>query len=238
MQKVEKTGITPKLRSLAALDAIPEAIGRCVETNRPAHAQPYGALLSKPERAPAALAAFSLLGYVAETSANLGCPLIITSNMAETLPIVYDQLQTAYIKSGHPEIEPDLRFITSQQYAAAMGVIGIFNREKIGASFLFGSFGGDVLILAESAHNVGAMLISGTQIHFQIPVMVVASDYSLIGEELFAAGAIITGDPNQLGSIVAQDITKILLIALAIGGTILHTLGFDLISFLNNLAVV
>ncbi len=41
-----------------------------------------------------------------------------------------------------------------------------------------------------------------------MPFFVAASDYCLIGEELFAAAAYLSKDQVQLGSILGQDVSK------------------------------
>jgi hypothetical protein len=51
----------------------------------------------------------------------------------------------------------------------------------------------------------------------------------LIGEEIFAAGAYVSGDPVQLGTISGTDITKLLLIALLIIGVAAISVGSDII---------
>ena len=52
----------------------------------------------------------------------------------------------------------------------------------------------------------------------QIPFFVVACDYTLIGEELYAASAYLGREPILLGTLKAQDYTKaIFLILMGIG---------------------
>jgi hypothetical protein len=55
----------------------------------------------------------------------------------------------------------------------------------------------------------------------------VACDYTLIGEELYAAGASLSGDPVQIGSIRGQDIAKAVFIVIIIVGVVLKLLGID-----------
>jgi len=64
---------------------------------------------------------------------------------------------------------------------------------------------------------------------YQIPFFAALCDYVLIGEELFAAGAYVSGDPQQVGSIAAQDWYKLVAIALSILGAILATAGITVI---------
>jgi hypothetical protein len=53
----------------------------------------------------------------------------------------------------------------------------------------------------------------------------VACDYTLIGEEYFAASALLSNDPRLLGSLKASDIIKIFLIVVIVVGCILATFG-------------
>ena len=51
-----------------------------------------------------------------------------------------------------------------------------------------------------------------------LPFFVAACDYTLIGEELFAASAYLSKEPRQLGSLKGQDVGKaIILFFLAVG---------------------
>ena len=60
----------------------------------------------------------------------------------------------------------------------------------------------------------------------QLPFFVAACDYTLIGEELFAASAYLSREPRQLGSLKGQDMGKGLFILCIIVGVILAT--FDI----------
>ena len=51
-----------------------------------------------------------------------------------------------------------------------------------------------------------------------------ACDYTLIGEEFFAASAYLSGQPDQLGSLKGQDVGKILVGIVIIIGVTLATL--------------
>jgi len=57
----------------------------------------------------------------------------------------------------------------------------------------------------------------------------VACDYTLIGEELYAAGASLSGDPIQMGSIRGQDAAKAIFFVLIVVGVILKLAGIDAI---------
>jgi hypothetical protein len=74
---------------------------------------------------------------------------------------------------------------------------------------------------------VGAIQIAGTAQPSQLPFFVTACDYTLIGEELFAASAYLSKQPLLLGSLKGQDYGKGLIIIILIIGITLVSLGFD-----------
>ena len=98
---------------------------------------------------------------------------------------------------------------------------------------LHGSFFAESLILAEMGNSVGAIQIAGTAQVSQLPFFVAACDYTLIGEEFFAASAYLSGEPEQLGSLKGQDVGKLIVAAGILGGvagaTIVSLTGSPLI---------
>ncbi|MFA6655244.1 MAG: DUF6754 domain-containing protein, partial [Bacillota bacterium] len=79
--------------------------------------------------------------------------------------------------------------------------------------------------LAEAGNTVGAIQIAGTTNAYQIPFFVVACDYVILGEEMFAASAHFAQDELHLGSLRAEDIIKGVSIGLMIVGALLFTFG-------------
>jgi hypothetical protein len=77
--------------------------------------------------------------------------------------------------------------------------------------FLLGTFEAESLILAETGNSIGAIQIAGTDSTIQLAFFIVACDYTLIGEELFAASGYLSRSESILASVKAQDILKILI---------------------------
>jgi hypothetical protein len=59
----------------------------------------------------------------------------------------------------------------------------------------------------------------------QLPFFVAACDYTLIGEEFFAASAYLSGEAEQLGSLKGQDFGKIIVGIGIIVGVILSSIA-------------
>ena len=93
------------------------------------------------------------------------------------------------------------------------------------ANLLLGAFFAESLLLAETGHAIGAIQIAGTANVHQMPFFVVACDYTLIGEEYYAASALLSNDSRLLGSLKASDTVKIVLIIVIALGSILATFG-------------
>lgn len=57
----------------------------------------------------------------------------------------------------------------------------------------------------------------------QLPFFIASCDYTLIGEEFYAASAYLSGDPDQLGSLKGQDLGKLFVSFLLVIGSLLAT---------------
>jgi hypothetical protein len=62
----------------------------------------------------------------------------------------------------------------------------------------------------------------------QIPFFLAACDYTIIGDEYYAASAYLSREPTLLGSLVGQDYGKILMIGLVQSRCIRIHLGYKL----------
>ena len=60
----------------------------------------------------------------------------------------------------------------------------------------------------------------------QLPFFIAACDYTLIGEELYAASAYLSREPLLLGSLKGQDWMKIVLVACTFVGVITQLFRF------------
>lgn len=98
---------------------------------------------------------------------------------------------------------------------------------------MIGPFWMESLLFTESGFRQGAIQIAGTARTSQIPFFVATCDYTLIGEEIFAAGAYLSKEPSQVATIAAQDIGKIFALLLLISGLLLYAWGNPINSLLR-----
>jgi hypothetical protein len=208
-------GRLPFIRRIAGLDAIDEAVGRATEMGRPMLFSPGISGLGM-----VTLQALSVACHIGRKAVQYGTRLIIPVCDPTVMPISEQMMREAYTAEGHPEsFHPeDIRFLSDRQFAYAAGVTGILHRERVAASFLFGQFYAEALILAENGQAVGAIQVAGTPDLTQVPFFVVTCDYTIIGDEYYAATAYISHEPTLLGSLVGQDLGKALIFALVLVG--------------------
>ncbi len=211
-------GFEIEIRRVAGLDAIDEAIGRSTEMgNTSLFIIPGGPFDAQ------AFAAFDILAHVAKQTAKYDTRLLVVNALPESHAIATEVVRQAYVSEGKgAEFNDDTMRFLSGGFTA--GVLGIYEREKIGANFMFGSFFFESLTLAEAGQSTGAIQVSGTANTHQLAFLVATCDYSLIGEEIYAAGTYLSRDKAQIGSLVAQEVGKYVSIAAIVIGSLYYTL--------------
>jgi hypothetical protein len=218
------------VRRIPGLEAVNEAIGRATEMGRSIlYVLGLGGVSG-----PATIASMNILGQVARRTADYETPLHVPCNDPIVLNVVREMVKAAYLNEGRPDSynEDTIFFLTDSQFAYAAGVDGIMLREKPAAIFLQGTFFAESLILAETGNSIGAIQIAGTDSEHQLPFFISACDYTLIGEELYAASAYLSKEPMLLGSIRGQDWGKVLIFAVIVLGVILELAGVNWITTL------
>jgi hypothetical protein len=211
------------IRKIAGLDAVDDAVGRATEMGRPVLYVPGIETVSEV----GTLAALTILGHVAKRVAQHGTPLIVPCSDAIVMTTAQEIVKASYAEVGQSDNYDASRisYLTYDQFGYAAGVDGIMMRERPEAVFLLGYFAAESLILAETGHEIGAIQISGTKETSQLPFFVAACDYTLIGEELFAASSYLSREPVMLGSLKGQDLAKLWMVYLIIFAVVVGTVG-------------
>lgn len=217
-----KKGANLFVRKIPGLAAVDEAVGRATEMGKPILYVPGLTSIADV----ATIAAMNILGEIAKKVARYDSNLIVPN----TDPIVYtvarEVVKEAYTQAGRPDaFKPDsVYFVTDSQFAYAAAVDGIMTREKPAANFFMGYFYAEALILAETGASTGAVQIAGTDSVMQLPFFITACDYTLMGEELYAASAYLSREPLLLGGLIGQDWGKAIIVIILVIVTILGLL--------------
>jgi hypothetical protein len=173
------------------------------------------------------LAALTILGHVAKRVAQHGTPLEVPVADPLVMTTAQEIVRASYTEVGQADsFDPSkIAYLTYDQFGYTAGVDGIMMRERPEAVFLLGYFAAESLILAETGHEIGAIQIAGTKETSQLPFFVAACDYTLIGEELFAASSYLGREPVMLGSLKGQDLAKLWIVYLIVFAVVVGTIG-------------
>ena len=218
------------LRTIPGVKAVEEAVGRSTEMGKPVLYVPGIQDMDQVET----VAGVVILGHVSKMTARYETPLNVPVARSIVLKAAQEACKESYLIEGKSDIynENMVHYLTDDQFAYAAGVNGIMNREKPAACLYMGKFYAESLLLAETGNSIGAIQIAGTASQSQIPFFVTACDYTLIGEEFFAASAYLSQKPELLGIVKGQDYIKLCIIIMIIGGVLLRFLyDINLINF-------
>ena len=225
------------LREIPGLKAVEEAVGRSTEMGKPVLYVPGIMDMDQVET----VAGVIVLGHVSKMTARYETTLNVPVSRAIVMKAAREACKESYLMEGRPDMfhEDMVHYVTDEQFAYAAGVNGIMVREKPAACLYMGKFYAESLILAETGNSIGAIQIAGTASQAQIPFFVTACDYTLIGEEFFAASAYLSQRPELIGGVKGQDMIKVIVITLILGGVILRffndmgMIDFSILEFLT-----
>lgn len=210
-----------RLRKIAPLDAIEEVVGRCAEMGRPLLMVPGIEGITAQT-----LAGLTVVNYATTLAARYDVEPIMLVAVQDVYPLALENVRLAFQAEGKADkFRPEMvRFVYSQ-FPMATTAMGIINRQRVAGTVMVGGFYAETLMILENAYRAGAVQVGGTANYHNIPFFVAVCDYALIGEEIFAASAYLSKDPEQIGTIVGEDFGRLFLAVLAFIGAILATLG-------------
>jgi hypothetical protein len=211
------------IRKINGLDEVEEAVGRATEMGKPVLFVPGLQEIDEIET----IAAISILGRVAKITARYETPLMVPVRYPMVLAAGQEVVEQAYIEEGKPDAynRDMVRYVAGEQFAFTATVNGIMMRDRPATNIFMGAFFAESLLLAETGNAAGSIQIAGTAQPSQLPFFIAACDYTLMGEELYAASAYLSREPLLLGGLKGQDWMKVLLVALIVIGIVLLSFG-------------
>jgi hypothetical protein len=211
------------VRRIPGIGAIEEAIGRAAEMGRPVLYIPGIVGIDDIQT----IAALDILESVARMAARHDTPITVPVACPIPFTIAEERVRRGHSHAGRTdEYDPDsVRSVPPEPFAGVAAVSGIMTRDRPAAHIYMGSFFADSLVLVESGLSTGAIQIAGTANVHQLPFFLVGCDHTLIGEELYAASACLSGEPRLLGSLKGADLIKIIIIAVVIVGCVVESMG-------------
>lgn len=219
------------IRPLPPLQAIDEAVGRCAEMDKPV-IFPFGQGRFESSAALMSIAGLAVTQYVGSLCAQKGVEYIVTTGRETSVPIIEAALRDTYIAEGASEQFTDetVRFLSPNSGAMRAAVAGILRREQPAALVAVGAYYSEVSTILPTATSIDCMMIGGTPRMTQIPIFAALCDHVFLGEEIYAAEAYITGNPDSLAGLALTDILKVISLVLLAVGILGHQAGVNIVS--------
>ena len=212
-------------RTISAFDRLHYAIQRAIEQGRALHIT-LGRGNLWGGSAMDSLAGLEVLTAVAKRLGLAGQMPLVTSGDA-TLHLLADG-QVEHIRqdfaTGLPQAKPDVRWLTATPAAYATGVMGVLARESAVVNVMTGFFGAEYLLMGEAGAQRAGIQLGGASEPTVLPFVAATSQASLLGEDMYAAGAYLAHKPWHFSSLWAQDVLRWLIALLVLAIVIVNTL--------------
>jgi len=217
-------GDTPDLRPIPAFDALRGVTARAIEAGRALHVSlGLGGITG--DVTADSLAGLTALEYLADQSAAAGMPPIVTLADPTLLPLAQDVMRRPYgpDREGAAGAARHVRWIAPEPAAYAAGVMGILGGEGVNTNVMIGAFGDEYLLMGEASARQGVTHIGGASDPSVLPFVLATADETLIGEDMYAAGAYLSGKPWHVSSLLAQDFMRWIIVVVIVVLVIINT---------------
>ncbi len=212
------------IRPLEAFDSLGKAIERAVEGGHRVHVSLGTGSVVGQDSAPA-LAGLAALTQIAQATSMSDKPVVVTTGDGAMAILARDTLRTSYISVGAPEsYEPTSgRLLAPTPFSYVAGLPLVLGTEDVAVHMLTGSFGVEAALAADFGERERAFTIAGTDDVQSQALFYAVAEHTLIGEEVFASGAYLGVGGLHRASLRAQDVIRVIIILLILGGTVLKT---------------
>jgi hypothetical protein len=212
-----RKGPAPQVRPLPAFQDLWDETGVAAESGGAIHIALGSGGLSG-EDAVTSLAGLQVLESLADAAVSY-TPPIVTVGDPTLLPLAQDTLRRAYERNGLAALyDPGrVRFIAPSPVAYAAGAAYVVATESITASAMYGAFGAEVSLITDAGARRDLPQLAAAAAPHALGALYPAIDRLAVGEELYAAGAQMTGERRYLVSLLAQDILRVILVLVILG---------------------
>ena len=158
--RLARAGRSLKVRKIAGLEAVDEAVGRATEMGRSCLFVPGILDINDMQT----VAGITVLSRVAGLAAEYDAMLEVPTSRSLVMTTARETVQAAYFGAGRPDAynEDNIYYLTDEQFGYVAGVTGTMVRDKPAACFYMVAFFAESLILAETGNSIGAIQVAGT----------------------------------------------------------------------------
>jgi len=208
-----RKGPAPEIRPLAAFQDLRDELAQAAESGRAIHvALGSGGLTG--EDAGVSLAALRVVDGLVDNAVSYRVPLIVSVGDPTLLPLAQDALRRAYERRGLAELyNPGwVRFVAPSPLAYAAGAAIITADPAVATNIVAGSFGAEATLLADAGIRRELAQVAAVTTPGAAGALYAATDRLAVGEELFAAGALISSERRYLAGLFTQDVLRVVLV--------------------------
>jgi hypothetical protein len=210
------------IRPLAGIGGLQERLGSLSEAGRPVHIATGSGQAGAIGPSAATLAGVSIAQRIADLATSQGGQVDVTDGDIAAHLATRGTVRQAYRQSS---LALDYRvhaphLVAHQTPAAyAAGVTHRLALQEIDSNVIAGELGSESLLIAEEGARYGPQL-SGTTTLAALPGLMLSTDATLIGEELFAADAYLATTPTAKARLLTQDTLRTIVVLLLIAGVV------------------
>lgn len=216
----------PVFRKISGITRLRRAIGLSVEDGSRMHVTIGNANLNDPSNTSALVGLGSLhrLGQLSSTSDQ---PPFATSGDGGTALLSKDVLKQVSVETHSRELyDPDHGHLTGvTPFSYAVGSLHVLNDPSVKTNIFIGNFGPEAAILSTSSEDNAAYTLAASDSIVAQSIFMATTTEVLIGEELFAVPAYLAYNQTHVASLRVQDILRLLISVVLLGGAILKLLG-------------
>lgn len=216
----------PDFRAIEAFTRLKKAVGLAVENGSRIHVTLGKSSLTQATN-PSALAGLAALERIGEYAGVSDEPPLTTSGDGGLALLSQDTLKAVYRGVNAAEMYDSSRAymtgITPMSYIA--GTLPVILDEGITTHVFLGNFGPEVALLTEAAGGEGAFNLAGSDSLPAQAALYVSAEEPLIGEELFAAPALLKNNAAHSASLKTQDLLRWGVILVLLAGAVLKVTG-------------
>ena len=213
------------LRRIRAFDLVKKSMAQAMETGRAVHVS-LGVGAATNETTADTLAGLAVLSYVAEQAVDSDEPVITTMADPLVMLLAQNSLRAASRRgaTSGQAAHQNVRWLAPQPAAYAAGVMNILDQPTVTATVMAGNFGDEYLLMGETAARRSLSHVGGSSNPNTLPFIYTSAQETLLGEEMFAAGAYLGKIPSHIASLLTQDLARWLIILLILGSVGLNSL--------------
>jgi cbb3-type cytochrome oxidase subunit 3 len=224
---LDKRKPLPTRRPIPPLDTLRTAYGRGAETGGAIHISPGSGTIGDATTMAETMVGLLAAERVVNQAALQGTPILVSSGDAVSHLALRGLLRQAYKYAGraHDYTSSSIQLLAHENATAyATGVMTLYDRQRMEASQMIGNFGHEFLLFAEEGARQKLPQVIGTTSIAALPIMILNTEHTLIGEEVFAAEAYLANTSPPQARLMTQDLLRTVVILLIVLGVIYHAL--------------